>query len=847
MTSMISFLERFTYIPNTNSALSKYKNEILSLCALIFFIGIQFAHATDYYVSTSGDDGNNGSFSAPWRTINYAVNFQNLKEGDVVYLRGGTYVESVTMFRSGTSNARILVKNYQSEIPIINGDGLAYNYLWTESTGLFNVRGSYITLDGLKVMNANPGPNAGNATGIIVRGPNVTDVTIKNCVTENTRSSGIAIWGQTFDDDYTGCRNIIVENCDISGAVNDGFYEHLTIALGVENYIIRNNKVHDQTAVGREPNLPIGIDSKINVRNGKVYGNEIYNLRKSNGIYVDGWDSEAYNIEIYNNIIHDIDHTGIPIGAEEGGTVHDIKVYNNLIYNTGWNGISLNSANNTIVEGDNNLYAISIYNNTVFNSGQYAMHVFNKNISDIRIANNIFAENRWSNSATLYPENKGAVTMDNNIVFGEQNAFLPGMEVFLGTNAIEENPSFVNKGNQNFRLKDDSPAIDAGTNSLSSVVDLDGKSRSNGTPDIGAYEFGENVTPLDVINAIDAVRSVNSGSSYDIEIAYEAAAERDIIVLFQLQDTPFTEYGYRKTRVTKGKGSVTIRVPIAYETPVAETAYKWSSFIVPIGKNFNDNLAIRDLYDISVEPKFEGIWEIKNKATNSKLAVKSCAKENLENTPLILSGTDSQNCTVFEFVPTEDDYFFIRNQVTKGKYRPKNCDSTANDTVEIVQVGEASFGWCEQWRLIPTTEGYYRIENRQTGQWFRSKGCSGSAGNTITQVSKDFTGNCTQWKLEVPNSNSTGLKANVADEPVISMYPNPTTGTLKLNTSDIPGNVSLISVFDLKGRVVLESTLTVQFALKEMSIDVSGIAKGTYILKLDFTSGRAWSSRFIVE
>ena len=48
--------------------------------------------AATYYVSTSGNDGNNGtSLSTPWRTINKAA--QTMVAGDTVYVRGGTYRE----------------------------------------------------------------------------------------------------------------------------------------------------------------------------------------------------------------------------------------------------------------------------------------------------------------------------------------------------------------------------------------------------------------------------------------------------------------------------------------------------------------------------------------------------------------------------------------------------------------------------------------------------------------------------------------------------------------------------------------------------------------------------------
>ena len=98
--------------------------------------------AATYYVSTSGNDGNNGtSLGTPWRTINKAA--QTMVAGDIAYIRGGTYRESVFPARDGTSaSARITYSAYNSEQVIISGadiftgwaaSGNAWRIPWTLS------------------------------------------------------------------------------------------------------------------------------------------------------------------------------------------------------------------------------------------------------------------------------------------------------------------------------------------------------------------------------------------------------------------------------------------------------------------------------------------------------------------------------------------------------------------------------------------------------------------------------------------------------------------------------------------------------------------------------------------
>ena len=79
---------------------------------------------TAFFVSTTGSDGNLGtSLGSPFRTIQQAVNAA--LPGDTVFVRGGTYRETVSTPRSGTAAARITIESYQGEAVKLSGtDGL---------------------------------------------------------------------------------------------------------------------------------------------------------------------------------------------------------------------------------------------------------------------------------------------------------------------------------------------------------------------------------------------------------------------------------------------------------------------------------------------------------------------------------------------------------------------------------------------------------------------------------------------------------------------------------------------------------------------------------------------------
>jgi len=78
-----------------------------------------------YFVDpVKGDDRNEGTKEKPWKTINRAVKQRQggpLKPGDTVYLRGGTYYESVAVTVRGTAEKPITIRSYPGELAIIDG------------------------------------------------------------------------------------------------------------------------------------------------------------------------------------------------------------------------------------------------------------------------------------------------------------------------------------------------------------------------------------------------------------------------------------------------------------------------------------------------------------------------------------------------------------------------------------------------------------------------------------------------------------------------------------------------------------------------------------------------------
>jgi hypothetical protein len=151
---------------------------IISLMVFICFS----VDATDYFIASNGNDGNNGtSQSTPWKSIDKLnAYFSNLKPGDrVLFRRGDTFYGGITVNKSGTAGAPITIGAYGSgEKPVITGfttvnswNNLGGN-IWESSTAV-----STLPYTNMVVVN---GVNTAMGRWPNSTGPNTGYLTIKS-------------------------------------------------------------------------------------------------------------------------------------------------------------------------------------------------------------------------------------------------------------------------------------------------------------------------------------------------------------------------------------------------------------------------------------------------------------------------------------------------------------------------------------------------------------------------------------------------------------------------------------------------------------------------------------------
>jgi hypothetical protein len=91
------------------------------------------AFAREYYVAKTGSDTNPGTLDQPFLTIQRAASV--MVAGDTVYIRTGTYRETVRPANSGAPGAPITFQPYNGETVTISGADVIASNAWTVSSG----------------------------------------------------------------------------------------------------------------------------------------------------------------------------------------------------------------------------------------------------------------------------------------------------------------------------------------------------------------------------------------------------------------------------------------------------------------------------------------------------------------------------------------------------------------------------------------------------------------------------------------------------------------------------------------------------------------------------------------
>jgi len=354
---------------------------ILGLNFALFFIYSSPGIPANYYVATNGNDLYNGLWptyqggcNGPFKTINKGAN--TLGAGDSLFIRGGTYHQTVSFGKSGKKAAPITIAGYSGEKVIIDGE-------YVIPTGpydpLVHVGGNYVTLRDLTIIRSKGGGL--EATGNYVR--------IINVWIQKNREQGILIRGGYCLVDQCDVYSNALSNYDAAKG-RGGWAPGITVCQGGHHSTVQNSRSWDNWGEGISSwSGAAGISDYNLIQNNISFNNY------SNQIYL----SNTQYSTVQKNIIYVTpknpcsgNQRGIEYGDEKPHHPNDgNRIINNFVmgcdYNfSWWGGFPGNGLKNSLIAFNTFVNAQRRANFRIDDGKGTAVH------DGCRIMNNIFLQ-----------------------------------------------------------------------------------------------------------------------------------------------------------------------------------------------------------------------------------------------------------------------------------------------------------------------------------------------------------------------------------------------------------------------------------------------------------------------
>jgi len=519
------------------------------------FTTSQNTASTTYYVdATGGNDSNDGlSNSTPWRTID-KVNGRSFSPGDqILFKRGGTWRERLTVPSSGNATDQLVFGAYGNGAkPIISGANNITAESWTLSaaniyyTTVLSTDPTVVWLDGASYPEAASSAlvnstnrwfwSGGDARLYLyaTSNPNGFYDDIEAPVRPNAVSSYNRAYvtyenlEMRYGSDTTMYLNgasshAIIQDCTITGA---GYQGALRIKEASNNCTVQRCTIVGDNRAGVDTVLIADNDGSTSgtiiqnctIKNGKHSTLKLMNAASSliqNNIIKNDNNYFGRALEVLNvagvggNIVRYNWIEGAYIAA--GGAADGNKFFgdgNELYYNVFTTGDDVGLGMATHSESGLDYVCINnkVYNNVIYGFGKAGLKLWAnlRNPSGNLIKNNIIFAN---DNDDHYQIEFGALanttgfTFVNNTIYDSATnstvyqgaartvAYMQSNDPTHWSANLISDPKVTNAAGGNFTLQANSPCVNAGTN-VSLTSDFAGTVVPQGSaPDMGAYEF----------------------------------------------------------------------------------------------------------------------------------------------------------------------------------------------------------------------------------------------------------------------------------------------------------------------------------------------------------------------
>lgn len=427
--------------------------------------------------------GADGAFT----TIQQALDVVN--PGEIIELRSGTYVENVSLTRSGTEHNRITIRGEAEGEVILNGSFLVdANHVRVEN---FHMVGEHAD-----------GTHTGITFAIKVDGTHVqvVDMDIRSY-------AGPGIY-------YTPASHYGYASGNYIYSAAQGF--HVASHAIIENNEIEALHLHGNNSAAGDHFRIFG--SHIIIRNNVAHGTtKGEHMGPAHVDMFQSWDDTQIDVKhvlIENNVFSGWYHQGIMLendryGPEGTYYISDWTIRNNVF--TGYESwaISGGKANggvpNMLVE--NNVFAASE------TGGYYGVVMIGEGGSGT-LRNNIFMNHTVTSAGA---QSGATLDADYNLYWNTVLPVQPGENDIMGMD-----PRFADVANRDYHLLPDSPAIDTGETRSDFTSDQEGEIRPTGIAwDRGPYEFQgtpDNLAPLISVTAPTFAQVYGVGADVAVEV-----------------------------------------------------------------------------------------------------------------------------------------------------------------------------------------------------------------------------------------------------------------------------------------------------------------------------------------
>jgi len=412
------------------------------------------SNPSKYYLSLNGNDENPGSKSKPWKTLKKIKAFP-FSPGDTVFFqRGSKFMGGFTVTSSGKDGQPIVFTAYgEGPTPIFTNP--RYDSL---NGNAIQIKGKYIVIDGLYFYDCPKSPICEDirTLGAIFIALGADHNVIKNC--EMTKTPvGIQVYGQynIITKNYIHDNNIPIKP----------HWGPLCVIVCTSNNEISYNRFENYCAPSNE------------------YGHD------GGAIEINDRNYDKVNLSIHHN--YSLHNQGFVENIQSKCVSQNWVIsYNVCDDYQSWLGLT-------------NVQNIRVEHNTVLRIRKHAGYNdffwFNEHLGDnkVYLRNNIFVIGDGIPPIYYHGDGKNQ-HHDHNLYYCidgktfEDGSTYDVLGTPLGEGERIANPLFVDFKNRDLRLRNGSPAIDAGIN-LDYKRDFDGNPVFTGrAPDMGAYEYQGN-------------------------------------------------------------------------------------------------------------------------------------------------------------------------------------------------------------------------------------------------------------------------------------------------------------------------------------------------------------------